>query len=100
MRFPTAKMASEWSRIKYLTLRNEARIMIDAWSPAVGAKGALQSSWFRVSNIPDDQRSIRTLAKIGGLVGKVLEIDEVTRFRYDYVRMRIACRDVSRVPNC
>jgi hypothetical protein len=98
MRFPTVKMASEWGRIKFLTLRNEARIMIEAWSPAVGAKGVLQSSWFRVSRIPDDQGSIRTLAKVGGLVGKVLEIDEESRFRYDFVRMRIACRDVSRVP--
>jgi hypothetical protein len=27
-----------------------------------------------------------------------MEVDEETRYRYDYVRMRIACRDVSRVP--
>jgi hypothetical protein len=35
---------------------------------------------------------------VGGLVGKVIEIDEGTRYRYDYVRLRIACRDVARVP--
>ena len=64
----------------------------------MGAKGVLQSSWFRVSKIPTDQRSIRTLAKVGGLVGKVIEIDEGSRYRYDYVRLRIACRDVSKVP--
>jgi hypothetical protein len=51
-----------------------------------------------VSNIRDDQRSLITLAKVGGLVGKVTEIDEKTRFRVDYVRMKIACRDVSKVP--
>jgi hypothetical protein len=28
----------------------------------------------------------------------VLEVDEGTMYRYDYVRLRIACRDVSRVP--
>lgn len=98
LRFPTAKMASEWSRIRFLTLKNDAKIMIESWAPSVGIKGVLQSSWFTVGRIPDDQRSIRTLAKVGGLVGKVLEIDEETRFRYDYVRMRIACRDVTRVP--
>jgi len=32
------------------------------------------------------------------LVGKVLEIDERTRFRHDYVRARIACRDITKVP--
>jgi len=31
-------------------------------------------------------------------VGKVVEIDEESRFRYDYVRLKIACRDVSKVP--
>lgn len=94
MRFPTAAMATQWSHLMNLTMRNGAQIKIDAWSPSIGAKGVLQSSWFRVRNIPADQRSIRTLAKVGGLVGKVLEIDEGARYRYDYVRLRIACRDV------
>lgn len=84
--------------MKNLTMRNEAQIKIEAWSPSTGAKGTLQTAWFRVSNIPADQRSIRTLAKVGGLVGKVIEIDEGSRYRYDYVRMKIACRDVTRVP--
>lgn len=51
----------------------------------------LQQAWFKVKEIPSDQRSIRTLAKVGGLVGKVMEIDEKTRYRLDYVRMKIAC---------
>lgn len=58
----------------------------------------LQQAWFRVGAIPADERSIRTLAKVGGLVGKVMEIDEKTRYRADYVRMKIACKDVHRVP--
>lgn len=35
---------------------------------------------------------------MGGLVGKVLEIDEKTRLRHDYVRMKIACSDITKVP--
>lgn len=54
-------------------------------------------AWFRMGKIPSDQRSIRTLAKVGGLVGKVVEIDEGSRFRYDYVRLKIACCDVTKV---
>lgn len=98
MRFPTAKMALQWSNLKNLTMRNKAQIKIEAWTPSTGTKGMLQSAWFRVSNIPTDQRSIRTLAKVGGLVGKVIEVDEGSRYRYDYVRLKIACRDVTRVP--
>jgi hypothetical protein len=91
-------MASKWSRIRTLILKNDAQIRIESWSPATRAKGVLQSAWFRVSGIPTDQRSIRTLAKVGGLVGKVIEIDEGSRYRYDYVRLKIACRNVARVP--
>jgi hypothetical protein len=98
MRFPTTKMALQWSNLKNLTMRNEAQIKIEAWSPSTGAKGMLQTAWFRVSNILADQRSIRTLAKVGGLVGKVVEIDEGSRYRYHYVRLKIACGDITRVP--
>lgn len=98
LRFPTTKMTQEWSRLKNLAMRNEAQLRIEAWSPAVGAKGVLQSSWFRVTKIPADQRSLMTLAKVGGLVGKVIEIDEGSRYRYDYVRLKIACIDLSKVP--
>lgn len=98
MRFPTTKMALQWSNLKNLTMRNEAQIKIETWSPSVGSKGRLQTAWFRVNNIPADQRSIRTLAKVGGLVEKVIAVDEGSQYRYDYVRLHIACRDVTRVP--
>lgn len=39
------------------------------------------------------------MAKIGGLVGKVMEIDEKTRFRHDYVRVKIAYRDITKIPS-
>jgi hypothetical protein len=62
----------------------------------------LQQSWFRIRDNRTDQRSTRTIAKVGGLVGKVLEIDERTRFTRDYIlyvrRVRIACRDIVKVP--
>lgn len=51
-----------------------------------------------MKGIPSEQRSMRTIAKVGGLVGKVMEIDESTRFNKEYVRVRIACCDVSKVP--
>ncbi|KAG2596797.1 uncharacterized protein LOC120706513 [Panicum virgatum] len=98
MRFPNAKMVQDWGHFRALSMKTiEAEITISPWSP-IGAKGELQHAWFKVSGIPPDQRSLRTIAKVGGLVGKTLEIDEKTRYRNDYVRMRIACRDVTQVP--
>ena len=75
-----------------------AQMKVDFYNASFGAKGELQQAWFRIWKIPTDQRSIRTVAKVGGLVGKVLEIDEKTRFRHDQVRVRIACRDITKVP--
>jgi hypothetical protein len=64
----------------------------------VGAKGKLEQAWFKVKGIPVDQRGIRTIAKVGGLVRKTVEIDENTRYNPDFVRVKISCRDVMEVP--
>lgn len=99
MRFPDPKMIKDLGYFRPLGMRTaKAQITIDPWSPAVSAKSCLQRGWFRIRGIPIEQRSIKTIAKVGGLVGKVVEIDEKTRVRNEYVRVRIACRDVSIVP--
>jgi hypothetical protein len=63
----------------------------------VGAKGKLQQAWFRVIGIPPDQRGVRTIAKVGGLVGKTVAIDDNTRY-HESVRVKIAYKDVNEVP--
>ncbi|CAO2141448.1 unnamed protein product [Urochloa humidicola] len=99
MRFPDAKMVQVYSSFKSLGLRiTNAQIVVEPWNSGVGAKGELQQAWFRVRGIPNDQRSVKTVAKVGGLVGKTMIIDEKTRTKGDYVRMRIACRDAKKVP--
>jgi hypothetical protein len=57
----------------------------------------MEQEWFRVRGIPYNQRSIKTMAKVGGLVGETLAIVEKTRLEGEYVRMRIACRNVTQV---
>ncbi|CAO2200186.1 unnamed protein product [Urochloa humidicola] len=99
MRFPDMKMVQVYSSFKSLGMKTtNAQIVVEPWNSAIGAKGELQLAWFRVKGIPIDQRSIKTVAKVGGLVGKTMAIDEKTRLRSEYVRMRIACRDARKVP--
>jgi hypothetical protein len=99
MRFLDPKMIGDLGYFRPLGMRTaKAQITIDPWTPAVNAKGCLQKGWFRISGIPMEQRSLVTIAKVGGLVGKVIEVDERTRLRNEYVRARIACRDVTTVP--
>ncbi|CAL4952032.1 unnamed protein product [Urochloa decumbens] len=98
MRFPSTKMVQDYSRFSLGIRGVDAQIEVSPWNSAIGAKGRLQMGWFRVSGIPVDQRSIKTIAKVGGLVGKTVAIDESTRFKPEYVRMQIACRDLKEVP--
>ena len=35
-------------------------------------------------------KDLSGLTKVGGLVGKIMEVDERARFRFDYVRLKIA----------
>jgi cellobiose-specific phosphotransferase system component IIB len=51
-----------------------------------------------VSGIPVDQRWIRTIAKVGGLVGKTVTTDESTKHNAEFVRIKIASRNVLEVP--
>ena len=98
MRVPDAKMVQDYSNFKLGTKEGDELMQIEPWNSSMGAKGKLQVAWFKVSGILGDQRSLRTIAKVGGLVGKTVEIDENTRFRHDFVRVKIACRDLSQVP--
>jgi hypothetical protein len=82
MSFPDPKMISDLGYFRPLGMRTtNAQITIDPWSPSINAKGCLQMVQFRIKGIPIEQRSIKTIAKIGGLVGKVVEIDEKFRLK-------------------
>lgn len=98
MRFPNDQLIKRWGHFDLVMKTTPAQISIKPWSPAVGAKGELQMAWFRVKNIPYDKRCPKTLAYVGSLVGAAVEIDEKSLTRVDYVRMKIACRDVTKVP--
>jgi len=98
MRFPNAKMVLEYSKFNLGVKGLDVQFSVEPWTSASSAKGQLQQAWFKVRGIPVDQRGLRTIAKIGGLVGKTMAIDEQTRFSRDYVRIKIACRNVELVP--
>ncbi|RLN12752.1 hypothetical protein C2845_PM09G07180 [Panicum miliaceum] len=99
MRFPSAKMILDYSTFRMGMKNCETQMIIEPWTSSIGSKGKLQQAWFKVKGIPADQRSIRTIARVGGLVGKTMEIDESTRYKAEYVRIKIACRNIYEVPD-
>jgi hypothetical protein len=76
----------------------KAKLQIDHWNGSIRAKAELQTSWFRVRGIPYDKRSKETYAFVGSLVAATMEVDMTTLNRVDYVKMKIATKDISKVP--
>ncbi|KAG2599273.1 hypothetical protein PVAP13_5KG381114 [Panicum virgatum] len=94
MRFPNAKIVLDYSTFRLGMKNSETQMIIEPWTSAIWAKRQLQQAWFKVKGIPANQRSIRTIAKVGGLVGKTMAIDESTHYKAEFVRVKIACRDI------
>jgi hypothetical protein len=63
----------------------------------VGAKAELQTTWFRIYGLPAERRSEKRVAYVASLVGIPLEVDKHNLKRWDYVRVKIGCRDISKV---
>jgi hypothetical protein len=98
VRFPDAQLIQEWGWFNPISMRSvKAKLQIDPWNGVVGAKAELQEGWFRVRGIPYDKRCPETIAYVGSLVGATKEVDESTLHRTDYVRIKIATRDVTKV---
>ncbi|KAG2582645.1 hypothetical protein PVAP13_6KG185730, partial [Panicum virgatum] len=86
MRFPTAKMVMDYSNFTLGVKSVDAQFSIEPWSSSLSAKANY------------NRHGSGTIAKIGGLVDKTMAIYEGTRFNRDYVRVKIACRNVELVP--
>lgn len=70
-------------------------IKVKKWSGEIGAKGELEQAWFRIKGIAMNKRSTPNIARVCSLVGKAKEIDTINMFKFDYVRAKIRCRNIS-----
>jgi hypothetical protein len=99
VRFPSVQLIKDCGRFNPVKMKTvKAKIQIDQWNWSIGAKAELQCAWFRVRGIPSDKKSEEIAAYVGSLVGATVEVDEASLQRPDYVRVKIAAQDVSKVP--
>jgi hypothetical protein len=99
VRFPNALLIQEWACFNPIKMRSvKAKVHVALWNGSIGAKGELQQACFRVRGVPYDKRSPETLAYVGSLVGATTKVDKSTFNRVNYVRVKIAGRDVSKIP--
>lgn len=100
MRFPTVKSLVDVSHFIEMRLRTVPSVMIKIkkWADGIGSKGQLDLAWFRIKGIPMGKRSIPNIWRIASLVGKAKEVDQDAVMKFDFVRVKIACRDINKVP--
>jgi hypothetical protein len=99
VRFPNALLIQEWSCFNPISMRNvKVKLQVEPWNGSIGVKVELQMAWFRVRGVPYDKRSKETLAYAGSLVGATVEVDKASLNRADYSRVKIAARDITKVP--
>jgi hypothetical protein len=100
MKFPTASKVEELAFFNGMEMRTVpgVKFKVDKWNPHVGAKAEINTAWFRISGVPIEKRSEKIAALIVSLVGVPFEVDKNNLKRGDYIRVKIGCRDISKVP--
>jgi hypothetical protein len=88
-----------WAKFNPVKLRTVMqRYRLIHGTTLLGAKVELQQAWFQVRGIPYDLRSKDTTSYVGSLVGATTEVDLASLNKNNYVRSKIASRDVSNIP--
>jgi len=100
MRFPNAQTIEDLSYFTEMRMRSMPEVVfkIEKWNHATGSKGDLDVAWFMITNIPYEKRSYSNVCMVASKVGLPLEVDKVSLNKSDYVRVKIGCKDVTKVP--
>ncbi|CAN6285278.1 unnamed protein product [Urochloa humidicola] len=100
MKFPTAQKVDDLAFFTRMTMRTVPNVSftVERWNSNVGAKAEIPSAWFRIFDIPVDKRTEKVACYVGSLVGVPLEVDKANLKRFEYVRVKIGCRDITKVP--
>jgi hypothetical protein len=85
MRFPNSQTIEDMAHFTKVRMRSKPKVVIkvEKWNPA---------------NIPYEKRSYSNVCMVVSKVGLPLEVDKKNLNKNDYVRVKIGCRDVTKVP--
>jgi hypothetical protein len=99
MMFPNVQTIDDLAHFIELRMRTKPDVVlkIEKWNPATSSKGPLDMVWFRITNIPYEKRSYSNVCMVASKVGLPLEVDKENLSKNEYVRVKIDCRDVTKV---
>jgi hypothetical protein len=100
MTFPNVQTIEDLAHFTKIRMRSKPNVVIklEKWNPATGSKGVLDVAWFRIFNIPPKKRSYSNVCMEASKVGLPLKVDKDSLHKNDYVRVKIGCGDVTKVP--
>jgi hypothetical protein len=100
MRFPNSKALEDVSYFTEMRMRTVPTVVIhvEKWNSSAGSKGPLDSAWFRIRGIPYEKRSYSNVCLVASKVGVPLDVDKSNISKFEYVRAKIGCRDITKVP--
>lgn len=100
MKFSTAKKVEELAFFTGMQMGTVPGVTfkVEPWNPYAGAKAKLDAAWFRISGIPLEKRTEKRACYVASLVGIPLEVDKPNIKKWEYVRVKIGCRDITKVP--
>jgi hypothetical protein len=101
MKFPTAKEIEDLGFLSGMLMGTVPGVTfkVEPWNPHVGAKAKIEEAWFRIDGITFEKRSEKRACYVACLVGIPLEVDKVNLKKWDYVRVKIGCKSIAKVPD-
>ena len=99
IRFPSAKCIDELPHFGGFIMRTKPEVMIEIkkWSGDIMPKTFLEEAWFRIKGIPMNFRCKSVIFYVAGLAGKPLALDKNSIRNFNFVRVKLGCRDVAMV---
>ena len=100
MRFLNSKALEDVTYFTEMRMRSvpTAVIRVEKWNSSAGSKGPLDSAWFRIRGIPYEKRSYSNVCLVASKVGVLLDVDKNNLSKFEYVRAKIGCRDITKAP--
>ncbi|CAN6347363.1 unnamed protein product [Urochloa humidicola] len=96
--FPNKQILDVFSRtteVKLPLYNITATISPSSIDPA--SSSALQEGWVKITNIPNNARSVEAITLIAELAGDVITVDELSLIRDGPVRVKLSARDISKI---
>jgi|UniRef100_A0A804MMQ4 hypothetical protein len=96
--FPDKSSLESYAKLSSLELPLYSyRVQVTKSKADLKASSVLQCVWIKIYNLPDIAREEGIIREVASLVGKPVVVDELSIIKEGPVRVKVDCRDPSRI---